>query len=171
LKTKTRLFAAALAVAVAAGCAAQQVKTERRPDGIYHVTCRDTLQVCLNKAEELCQRQRYVVLRAYDLDDHRGGTEKETEVRTSEAFFRCGARASWGDENKALLAQDVCPAPATPPAPPASAASVGCTPGVSIACVGAGGCKGGQSCAPDGKTFGPCDCGPSPAAPAPAPSP
>lgn len=34
-----------------------------------------------------------------------------------------------------------------------------CTPGESVACVGAGGCSGGQVCLPDGTGFGPCDCG------------
>lgn len=42
-------------------------------------------------------------------------------------------------------------------AAPAKAAR--CTPGQSIACVGPGGCKGGQVCNPDGHSFGACDCG------------
>lgn len=37
--------------------------------------------------------------------------------------------------------------------------SPACTPGESVACVGAGGCSGGQACPPDGTGFGPCDCG------------
>ncbi len=34
-----------------------------------------------------------------------------------------------------------------------------CVPGSSQACVGPGGCKGGQACADDGTKFLPCDCG------------
>jgi len=34
-----------------------------------------------------------------------------------------------------------------------------CVPGISVACVGPGACKGGQICKPDGSGFGPCDCG------------
>src|SRR5262249_55630252 len=34
-----------------------------------------------------------------------------------------------------------------------------CTPGQSIACVGPGGCAGGQSCKADGSGYEPCDCG------------
>lgn len=34
-----------------------------------------------------------------------------------------------------------------------------CTPGESIACIGAGGCEGGQVCLDDGTGFGVCDCG------------
>lgn len=34
-----------------------------------------------------------------------------------------------------------------------------CVPGVSVSCVGAGGCTGGQICLPSGEGFGECDCG------------
>ncbi len=37
----------------------------------------------------------------------------------------------------------------------------GCTPGQSQACAGPAGCDGYQVCAPDGKSFGACDCGSS----------
>lgn len=33
-----------------------------------------------------------------------------------------------------------------------------CTPGASVACVGAGGCSGGQVCNAEGSGFGACDC-------------
>src|ERR1043166_7860195 len=34
-----------------------------------------------------------------------------------------------------------------------------CTPGQSIACVGAGGCSGGQTCNANGMGYGECQCG------------
>lgn len=34
-----------------------------------------------------------------------------------------------------------------------------CVPGASVACVGPGGCDGGQMCLPDGAGFSDCDCG------------
>ena len=34
-----------------------------------------------------------------------------------------------------------------------------CTPGQSVACTGPGGCAGGQVCAAEGTSFGPCQCG------------
>lgn len=34
-----------------------------------------------------------------------------------------------------------------------------CTPGESVACVGPGGCNGGQACNADGTGFDPCSCG------------
>ncbi len=37
-----------------------------------------------------------------------------------------------------------------------------CTPGASVACVGTGGCAGGQVCNADGTGFGACSCGPGP---------
>jgi hypothetical protein len=37
--------------------------------------------------------------------------------------------------------------------------SVGCVPNQSIACVGPGGCAGGQACNADGTAYSPCDCG------------
>ena len=47
---------------------------------------------------------------------------------------------------------------------PASASSPACVPGSTQACVGPGGCSGGQVCRPDGTGFGACDCGPAKAA-------
>lgn len=46
------------------------------------------------------------------------------------------------------LALTACPAPAPL-----------CTPGTSVACVGAGGCAGGQVCNAAGTGYGACDCG------------
>ncbi|HEX4404368.1 MAG TPA: hypothetical protein VH560_06045 [Polyangia bacterium] len=156
---------AGLLSTLALGCAtAPNVKTERGPEGVYHLTCRTTLQVCLNQAESLCRLERYVVLRATDLHGYAGDSTQPTETRQSEAFVRCGARGTWGEENKALLASPLDARPsATPAATLVAAPARLCAPGVSQACVGAAGCKGGQACAADGNAFGPCDCGPAPA--------
>jgi len=35
-----------------------------------------------------------------------------------------------------------------------------CVPGESVACIGAGGCSGGQACLPDGSGFSACECAP-----------
>lgn len=34
-----------------------------------------------------------------------------------------------------------------------------CVPGQSVACIGPGGCEGGQVCREDGTGYGECDCG------------
>ena len=44
-------------------------------------------------------------------------------------------------------------------APPPTAPTSTCVPGESKACVGPGGCSGGQFCSDDGKRYSPCDCG------------
>jgi hypothetical protein len=137
-----------------------QVTTERRPDGIIHLKCKMTLQRCLDQAESVCNHQRYTVVRAFDEHEYKGDSTAWTEVRGSEAWIRCGLGASYGAEGQALRDESVCPPPAPPPPalpPPVQA----CTPGASVACVGVGGCKGGQICLEGGK-LGPCDCGPAP---------
>ncbi len=42
---------------------------------------------------------------------------------------------------------------------PPKATTPGCTPGSTQACVGPGGCQGGQFCVDDGTRYSPCDCG------------
>jgi hypothetical protein len=164
-----RLFV--LLTVVVAGCATgSAVTTELRPDGIYHLKCKTTLQVCLNQAEVVCNDRSYAVLRAFDTHEYKGDITFPTSYRSSEAFVRCGMRGTFGTENKALMTEPLCPAPPAPASPAPVAAATGCTPGLSQACVGPGGCKGGQACARDGAGFGPCDCGGAPAAPA-APAP
>lgn len=64
----------------------------------------------------------------------------------------------------------VTPAPAAASTKASANPAPRCVPGATQACVGAGGCSGGQACLKDGSGFGPCDCGPAPAAAA-APAP
>ncbi|HEV8247985.1 MAG TPA: hypothetical protein VGP93_19555, partial [Polyangiaceae bacterium] len=87
-----------------------------------------------------------------------------------------------------LAKQDLSGKPAAPAAsaepdagPPVDAGPPQvCVPGATQECIGAGACKGGQSCLPDGSGFTDCDCGKKKkksgstgggAAPAPAPAP
>jgi hypothetical protein len=63
---------------------------------------------------------------------------------------------------------------APPPSAPAKPATPACVPGATQACVGPGGCSGGQACAADGLRFDACNCGSpttSPSAPSPTPTP
>jgi hypothetical protein len=53
------------------------------------------------------------------------------------------------------------PAPSAPPPPVATAASRVCSPGATQACIGPGGCRGGQPCADSGLRWEVCDCGES----------
>jgi hypothetical protein len=191
-----RLLVAALPLLAA--CATHPgVDTQRLPDGTLRIKCDGSLVQCLSRADDLCHGNTYEIVRARDQRDRYGpelGTA-QVEVRSSEAFIRCGShgRPLGGyDELK------ITPAPAASSAPAASGSSVAaanrvpaptappslppraCVPGATQACIGPGKCEGGQSCLPDGSAFGPCDCGTlgpplvAPAAPGaapPAPSP
>lgn len=156
---------AAASVVTVAGCGTPVVTSERRADGIFHLRCKTALPRCLDEAEVLCDHQRYVVLRAFDEHDYKGRDLFPHETRDSQAFIRCGIRGAWGSENAKLRADPLGPGGETPPAatPPAALAPAAparvCTPGASQACVGKGGCSGGQACLTDGMAFGPCDCG------------
>lgn len=163
-----RLVVATLAAAslfVFVGCLSPIISANQRPDGIYHVRCRDKLQRCLDEVETLCRRYRYVVLRAFD-DPEPSGVQYPTpgeqtaflQEHTSEAFIRCGQKQPWGEDSpmKRLRADplgDQAPAAAAPTPSPV------CVPGASQACVGPNGCSGGEACLADGSGFGPCDCG------------
>ncbi len=165
IAVRTRIVPAVAAIALVSSCATvPAVTVDKRPDGIVHLTCKAALPACLQQVEALCDHQRYAVLRAFDDHDYKGDSVYPTEFRNSEVFVRCGLRGAWGDANKSLLAEPLCPAPAAPPPPVAPPSPPrACFPGTTQACVGPGGCAGGQVCASDGATFGACDCGGAPA--------
>jgi hypothetical protein len=64
----------------------------------------------------------------------------------------------WQSEDATVEAVDVQAAEAAPEAA-GPATPPRCVPGESRACVGPGGCSGGQVCASDGASFELCDCG------------
>jgi hypothetical protein len=104
---------AALAGA-SAGCATYYKHSEElQPDGIYHIKCDAKLQVCLDHAENHCNHERYVVLRAIDVRDLKGvsmvvsGGFSTAEQHTSEAWIRCTGFGAWGDANRELLKTEV----------------------------------------------------------------
>jgi hypothetical protein len=150
----------ALCAGAAVGCATARFKVETPPDGTHHLTCAMSLPECLEEAERLCRGAHYVVLRAVDEHDHRGGPELNLDVRTSAAIVRCGPSMAWppGADPMALAAPTCVAPPAAPPTPPPAAPRV-CVRGATQPCTGPGGCGGGQACLPDGDGFGACDCG------------
>jgi hypothetical protein len=153
--TAVRRGSLLVALLAASACAATRVSVEARPDGALHLTCRAALPDCLVEAERRCQGRHYVVLRAVDEHDHRGGPELNVDARTSEALVRCGPLIGWPAGFDPMTAPTEAVAPQ---APPPSGARL-CVPGTTQACVGPGGCGGGQACLPDGGGFGACDCG------------
>jgi hypothetical protein len=143
------------------GCRSPIISANQRPDGIYHLKCRDKLQRCLDEVETLCRHNRYVVLRAFDDHEWEGyNWPQQDERRASEAFIRCGQKPPWGEDSPmGKLRADPLGEVTSEPAPVAPSPARVCIPGASQACVGPDNCSGGQVCRPDGVGFGPCDCG------------
>ena len=147
---------------VLAACSGSSGKPTKLPDGGYRLSCRGPLSDCLKGADKLCREQGYTVSEARDqleLLGHEQG-QSQVEVRKSQATIYCG---------KTAPAPAHSPDPAQPPPPPpspsltpapASSPPRVCVPGSSQACVGPGGCSGGQACSADGTHFAPCDCAP-----------
>jgi hypothetical protein len=132
-------FGVATLLGLVAGCATARIVTEKRGDQRYLLRCQTPLPVCLAEgAEAACEGRHYVVERALNEVNERGTVTSPTIEHTS-------------------AASAPVPAPASPAA--ATAGQRVCTPGASQACVGPGGCQGGQACLVDGAAFGPCDCG------------
>jgi hypothetical protein len=62
-------------------------------------------------------------------------------------------------------------APRAPRSESTQAKTQSCIPNASQLCYGPGGCRGGQACREDGRSFSPCDCGNQESAPAQAQTP
>jgi len=140
-------------------CAGTQEK--RLDNGAWHIRCGESMSRCTNRAEALCGDRGYHILGGGTRGDLLGGaTGYRTRVESSELIVRCGAEPV-GDEETAEGGREPVAAPE-----PAPAHNLLCVPGSTQACVGPGGCSGGQSCLADGSGYGACDCGGAqPAAP------
>jgi hypothetical protein len=136
------------------------VKTGERT---YRLRCETSLSACLEQADSPCH-QGFEVREGKDVRSRSGidavGTGT-SETRSSEAVVVCRSDALLGDEDTSneddsrprLLREQIC------------------TPGSSQACVGPGGCAGGQACLGDGTGYDRCDCGgPPPPMPSTTPS-
>jgi hypothetical protein len=147
-----------------AACHAATLPAVRQPDGTWHLECGGTLELCVQKAREVCKGGGYVVLSGMDKQQIFGAElgVSQVEVRQAELNVACANRR--GDLPKVLVSNSL----SLPPRPPEPEPEVGaakkpavtaCTPGTTQRCVGAGACAGGQACVADGSAFGPCDCG------------
>jgi len=147
-----------------AGCSSAPPKPAQQPDGSYRLECQGPLSECLRRAEQLCKSHGgYVVASARDVHEllgHEQG-QSQVEVQKSDALVYCGnADPSFHrpivethQEPVRSLADDKATVQASP------ASSRACVPGATQACIGPGGCKGGQACSGDGARFEPCNCG------------
>jgi hypothetical protein len=147
-----------------AACHSASVPTVRQPDGSWHLECGSSLDLCVQKANDLCKGGGYVVLGGMNKRTLLGAElgQSQVEVRQAELNIACADRR--GDLPK-VVSSSTLSLPARAPAPDADAgdakkaALTACIPGATQRCVGAGACAGGQACAADGSGFGPCDCG------------
>lgn len=138
----------------------------KQADGSYHFSCKGALTDCLQRAERACRDKGYVVASAREVQEMLGHESGESQVRIqkSEAVIYCGTDLPPAERpmielkrETPIAAEPAAPAaaPVAAPAPPPRA----CVPGATQACVGPGGCSGGQACAEDGSRFEPCNCG------------
>jgi hypothetical protein len=148
------------------GCSGKPAGAVRQGDGSYHLACRGPLTDCLNRAERICREKGYSVASARDVREllgHESG-ESQVEIRKSEAVIYCGASLPPAERPMIELRREtpITPEPTPPPAPPTAPTpppARACVPGATQACVGPGGCSGGQACAEDGTRYEPCNCG------------
>lgn len=144
-------------------CGTAQFQQERLNDGSIKVTCELAMDECVRRAQALCKNERYRILEGTSETRLRDAPPFETAYHTSRLHLMCT-----NDGGQPLLSLDK---PAEAPSPAAPKPGGACSLGQTRECVGPGACKGGQACLPDGKGFGPCDCGPTLPPPAPAPAP
>jgi hypothetical protein len=152
------------------GCASQGGVT-RLSDGSYRVECDRALLSCLEPAAKLCELNGYDVVSASEVRNRYGPSPWQADAVKSSATVRCRAPKRVflgglfeGDEpatsasasSSARPPRAATPSSAPPAAPPP--APPGCVPGTSLACAAVSGCTGAQVCAPDGRSFGPCEC-------------
>ena len=155
-------------------CASAKAGSQPLGNGRHHITCKSPLTVCLRRAEALCPDVSYDVLGARDRRRYTGVYPVESEHRSSEAVIACGSRGAPLAKEQDLVEQvlprknekqaeqkheeSAAQKRKESAAPPPS--RLACTPGASQACVGIGGCSGGQACLEDGSGYAPCQCAP-----------
>lgn len=132
----------------------------KQADGSYHLTCAGALSDCLQRAERLCREQGYVVAEARDVMEllgHESG-ESQVPIRKSDAVIYCN---DVKPRQRPIIEvkRDTPVTTSAPAAATSEPAPLTCVPGTTQACVGPGGCSGGQACAADGSRYEACDCG------------
>lgn len=159
MKRMKRSSLGSLGVVLAAlSCSGAQEK--RLQDGAWHIRCGESMSRCTNRADVLCGDRGYHVLGGGTQGAMLGGPSGyQTRVESSELIVRCGV-APAGEEEPEEVSSERAGAP-----DPAPSRDLLCIPGSAQACVGPGGCAGGQACLADGSGYAACDCGSTQPAP------
>jgi hypothetical protein len=143
-----------------AACAmTRSVERRQLADGSWQVKCRLPMDACVREFESVCPDGRYRILGGVSRRDVRDVAPVVREYRTSELSVICSSAAA--ELPVETAAPSFLPPPPDAGSTPMVARGPLCVAGASQACVGPGGCSGGQACRPDGSGFGPCDCGPA----------
>lgn len=154
-----------------AACSNAPHPPAKQPDGSYDLSCRGRLTLCLRQAERVCGDDGYTVQTARDVRELLGHKQGQSQigVERSDATIFCGTAEKEAPIRLKREEQQETELPSVPLSPRLQA----CVPGATQACVGPGGCTGGQVCSSDGARFESCDCGSSapPVAPVAPPAP
>jgi hypothetical protein len=151
-----------LALSMTAACSQSSGRPARLADGGYSLSCKGPLTECLHHAEHLCHDQGYTITEARDVHQVLGAETGQSRIvlQKSDATIYCGdaprpaihlVREPASELVAPASSASAPPAPEKPPTP-------ACVPGATQACVGPGGCSGGQACAANGTRFEACDC-------------
>ena len=138
-------------------CRAHEAQSQKLNDGSWSFTCNLPMEECIRHVEQTCRSQRYRILEGTSEVRVRDVPPLESTYYSSRLHLICDPNG--GD---AVSSSQKAPPASPTDAPPPLAA---CTTGETRECVGAGACKGGQSCLPDHSGYSPCDCGAVPRAP------
>jgi hypothetical protein len=139
-------------------CGAAEFQSQKLADGSYTFKCELSMDECIRRAQDSCKNQRYRILEGTSETRLRDAPPFERAYHTSRLHLACT-----DDGANVLLSVD-----SQKSAAPKGERS--CAIGETRACIGAGACKGGQTCLADGSGFGSCDCGPAAAPPASEPA-
>ena len=156
-----RLLLAALLLS-ACSRSAKAVRLPSDADAeIYRITCGESIEVCREKAAELC-KARYEILESV------GAPISPPRVSSAPGPRSTGSRYQQPDWAGRIVVACVpsasatlTPAAAAPPQTRAAPAPDGrvCIPGATQECLGPAACRGAQACLVDGSGYGACDCG------------
>src|SRR6266566_550717 len=119
------------AVCVAVGCTSAGVERRHLADGSWHFTGRLPMDECVRHLQTICMDKRYRILSAQSKRELRDVDPGIRETRISDITAVCDR-----DGPEPQLASSVAPA--------APVSSLVCVAGSIQACVGPGGCSGGQ---------------------------
>jgi hypothetical protein len=133
---------ALLGLLALASCGASEVKSQRLEDGSWKFTCELAMDECIRRVQTNCRNHRFRIIEGTSEVRLRDASPYEKAYHTSNVHLMCTD-----------LGSDVLVEVG------AKKDGGSCAKGETRACIGAGACKGGQACLPDGSGFGSCDCG------------